>query len=274
MSSRLLLNFPPVINPVSFSAEFVNGNPNALLFQPDYSSIGSAAAEALANRKLKKPCVVIYGEAQKDSVMAASFNTRAEQLGVKVVLTKLVTRAKSNEVYSTLVEPVKFDKFRNPIEFKIKKDSIGSVFVASDDELIFTKVISSIDRRGDSVIIVGHDSWIEKPSMDLDKFERLHIMMASPSYTDVQSSEFLNFRKRYVFFAGVLPSPIAKTGFECMMFIGQSLRQWGSGFQDGIKQAGPLTGVLGRVYQSSETQCNKRVPFVVFRGGSLQTLDE
>jgi ABC-type branched-subunit amino acid transport system substrate-binding protein len=262
-----------VINPVSFSNEFVKDNPNAILFQPDYSTIGAAAAEALYYRRLKKPCIVIYGEAEKDSIMAFSFNKRAEELGLKVVLTRQIERTNSALVYSTLVDPTKFDKFRNPIEFKLKKDSISSVFVASDDELIFTKVISSIDRRGDQVIIVGHDTWIEKPSMDLDKFERLQIMMSAPAYSEVLSSEFLTFRKRYAESTGTVPSPNSKTGFECMMFIGQSLQQWGSGFIEGLTNNDSQKGALGRTYQLSESRCNKKVPFVTFRDGVLQLLE-
>lgn len=269
-----LLNSVPVVNPVSFSNEFVKDNPNAILFQPDYSTIGIAAAEALYNRKLKKPCIVIYGETEKDSAMAFSFIKRAEELELKVALTKFIDRANSALVYSTLVDPTKFDKFRNPIEFKLKKDSISSIFVASDDELIFTKVISSVDRRGDNVIIIGHDTWIEKPSMDLDKFERLNIMMSAPAYNEVLSSEFLSFRKRYAESTGTVPSPNSKTGFECMMFIGQSLQQWGSGFIEGLTENDAWKGVLGRTYQLSESRCNKAVPFVIFRNGVLQMLEE
>lgn len=266
-------NFVPLVNPVSLSSEFVRGNPNAILFQPDYATIGISAAEALYNKKLPKPCIVLYGEAEKDSIMAFAFNKRAEELGVKVALTRQIERANSALVYNTLVDPTKFDKFRNPIEFKLKKDSISSIFVASDDELIFTKVISSVDRRGDNVLILGHDTWLEKPSMDFDKFERLQIMMSAPAYTEVQSLEFLRFRKSYAEFAGTIPSPISKIGFECMMFIGQSLQQWGSGFIEGITTGNSQKGVLGRAYQLSESRCNKIVPFVTFRDGVLQLVE-
>lgn len=267
-------NYVPMINPVSFSNEFVKDNSNAILFQPDFSTIGSSAAEALHNRKLKKPCIVIYGEAEKDSIMAFSFNKRAEELGVKVVLTRQITREHSAQVYNTLVDPTKFDKFRNPIEFKLKKDSISSIFVASDDELIFTKVISSVDRRGDSIIIVGHDTWIEKPSMDLDKFERLHIMMSAPGYSEVLNSEYLNFRKAFAEVTGTVPTAYSKIGFECMMFIGRSLQQWGSGFIEGLTRSDTQNGVLGRTYKLSETRCNKSVPFAIFKDGVLQSLYE
>jgi tetratricopeptide (TPR) repeat protein len=264
----------PMVNPISSNADYVVDNPNALLLQPDFARLGAASAEALAKRKIKRPCVVVYGESPKDTTMAFSFLRRAEELGIKVAFTKEIEKESSSEVYSILANATKFDKYRNPIEFTLKRDSIGSVFVASDDELIFTKVISSIDRRADSVIIVGQDTWIDKPSMDLDKFERLHIMMTSPGYTDVFSGAYQNFRRRYAGAYGVMPSPLTKVGFECMMMIGKGLKEYGSGFISGFQTAGEVPGALGRVYRYEESQCNKEVPFVIFENGELRRLDD
>lgn len=264
----------PVINPVSQSVDFIGDNIRAMLYQPDYATVGARAAEVLASRKFTKPCIVIVGESKKDSIMAAAFNKRAAEVGVRVVLTRYVTKANSADVYATLVDPTKFDKFRNPIEFKLKKDSISSIFVASDEELIFTKVISSVDRRGDNVVIVGHESWIDKPSMDLDKFERLGIVMAAPLYVDVRQTSFTHFRKRFAEYSGINPSTITRTGFECMMFVGNGLKQWGTGFLEGLQKPDPINGALGRTYQLSANQCNKVVPFVVFEDGELKRIPE
>lgn len=261
-----------LVNPISNSADYVRDNPNAILLQPDFSMLGLASAEALASRKINKPTVVLYGEAAKDSIMAFSFLKRAEELNLKIVLFRKIFKATSEEVYTILVNPTKYDRFRNPIEFKLKKDSIGSIFVASDDELIFTKVISSIDRRADSVIIVGQDSWIDKPSMDFDKFERMHIMMSSPTFTDVFSKEYQQFRKRYATRYGVMPTTLSKTGFESLMFLGQSLKVHGNGFVNALNATGDIPGALGKTYRFEGSQWNRKVPFVIFEDGALRAL--
>ena len=167
----------------------------------------------------------------------------------------------------------KYDRFKNPVEFTLKSDSIGSVFVASDDELIFTKVISSIDRRADSVIIVGHHSWIDKPSMDFDKFERLHIMMAAPGFTQVFNPEFQTFRTRYAKVFGVMPSAFSEVGFECMMMVGKGLKEHGSELISGLQQVQAIQGVLGRKYRYADRQSNSVVPFIIFENGELRVLD-
>jgi ABC-type branched-subunit amino acid transport system substrate-binding protein len=262
-----------LVNPISNSADYVRDNPNAILLQPDFYTIGLASAEALAARKINKPTVVFYGDAVKDSIMAFSFLKRAQELNLTIALFKKISKINSEDVYSILVNPTKYDRFRNPIEFKLKKDSIGSIFVASDDELIFTKVISSIDRRADSVIIVGQDSWIDKPSMDYDKFERMHIMMSSPSFTDVFSPEYQQFRKRYAARFGVMPTPLSKIGFESFMFLCQSLKVHGNGFVQALGQSGDTPASLGKTYRFEGGQCNRKVPFVIFEDGELRALD-
>lgn len=267
-------NQVPMVNPISNNPTYLFNNPNSLLVQPDFETIGRASAEALAKRKIKKPCVVFFGDNRKDSVMAAAFLKRAEELNIRIAIVQGIAKGNSTEVYSTLVTPTKFDKFRNPIEFELKKDSIGSVFVASDDELIFTKVISSIDRRADSVIIVGQDTWIDKPSMDLDKFERLHIMMSSPSYTDIFSFEYKQFQKPYASRFGVLPTSFAKIGFECMMFIGKALSQYGTEFISELQKSPEIIGSFQRTYRFQDAQCNKDVPFVHFENGELRLLKD
>jgi hypothetical protein len=97
--------------------------------------------------------------------------------------------------------------------------------------------------------------------------------MSAPAYNEVLSSEFLSFRKSYARYTGTVPSANSKTGFECMMFIGQNLQQWGSGFIEGLTEDDTLKGVLGRTYQLSESRSNKTVPFVVFKDGVLQVLE-
>jgi ABC-type branched-subunit amino acid transport system substrate-binding protein len=266
-------NNVPVINPISNSFEFIRDNPNALLLQPDYRILGEASAESLSKRKLKRPCVVLYGDTPKDSILAASFLKRAKELEMNIAFTRYVTRTNSSDVWTTLVTPTKYDKFKNPIEFQLKRDSIGSIFVASDNELIFTKVISSVDRRADSVIVVGMDTWLEKPGMDFDKFERLHIMMSSPEYSDVHSEEFRNFRNKYISKYGVIPSSFAKNGFESMMLIGLALKEHGVNFISKLQQQPSVWGILKRTYNFQDSQCNKKVPFVIFEYGELRLID-
>jgi hypothetical protein len=69
-----------------------------------------------------------------------------------------------------------------------------------------------------------------------------------------------------------MPSTFAKTGFEFMMLIGTSLKEYGSEFISGLQKSNTISGALGKTYRFQEAQCNKEVPFVIFQYGELQML--
>ena len=158
-----------MINPVSNNAEYIGQNPYAMLFQPSLETLGARSADMLAARGKKKNCMVLYGDSQKDSVMAANFSRRAQELGLQVVWSEQFKKETAERIIAILAKPTEFDEFKNPKQFTMKLDSIGSVYVASDNPLIYTKVISSIESRGDSVLIIGSESWLDNPSVDLRK---------------------------------------------------------------------------------------------------------
>lgn len=265
-----------MINPVSNNSEYVGANPYAMLFQPSLESLGARSAELLAARTKNKKCMIFYGNTPKDSIMAASFHRRALESGIQVVWSEKFRKETAERILSILAKPTEFDEHRNPIEFSLKKDSIGSVYVASDDPLIYTKVISSVEARGDSVLIVGAESWLDNTSVDLGKYEKLHIMFAAPNYTPYTDPVFLNFRRAYIRSHGSYPPEYmnyTKIGFEFMIIIGRAMKMHGVFFQDALYRQGVIPGYLTRRFQFSATRDNIGFPFVYFRNGDLTPVE-
>jgi hypothetical protein len=261
-----------MINPVSNNSEFIGANPYGMLFQPSLETMGSRSAELLASRTRNKNCMILYGDSPKDSVMAANFHQRAKDLGLNVVWSEKFKRETAERILAILARPTEYDEFKNPIQFTMKLDSIGSIFVASDNPLIYTKVISSVEARGDSVLVVGSESWLDNPSVDLAKYEKLHIMFAAPNYTPYADPAFLNFRKAFIRSHGFFPPEYmnyTKVGFEFMMVIGRALKTHGVYFQEGLMKAGPIPGYLTRKFHFSAARDNLGFPFVYFHQGDL-----
>lgn len=261
-----------MINPVSNNSEFIGANPYGMLFQPSLETLGAKSAELLAARTRNKNCMILYGDAPKDSVMAVNFHQRAKDLGLNVVWSEKFKRETAERILAILARPTEYDEFKNPIQFTMKLDSIGSIFVASDNPLIYTKVISSVEARGDSVLVVGSESWLDNPSVDLGKYEKLNIMFAAPNYTPYADPSFLNFRKAYIRSHGAFPPEYmnyTKVGFEFMMIIGRALKTHGVYFQEGLMKAGPVPGYLTRKFHFSAARDNAGFPFVYFHQGDL-----
>src|SRR6185369_3841174 len=176
----------------------------------------------------------------------------------------------ASRIISILASPVEFDKNKNPIQFTVKVDSIGSIFVASDDPLIYTKIISSVETRRDSVVIVGSENWLDNPSIDLTKFERLHVMLTAPNYTPLRQQAFIDFRKKYINSHGMFPAEYmnyTRLGYDFMNIIGQALKKYGVYFQEGLMRDGLLSGCLSRGYKLSPLRDNQEFTFIYFKQG-------
>ncbi len=262
-----------VVNPLSFNRDFVGQNPFAFLFQPSHATVGEKSAALLAGKQGNKNCFVFYDENPKDSIMAFSFMRAATKLGIKISYAEEVRDETSANILATLATPTEFDEWKNPKQFKLKLDSIGSIFVASDDPLIYTKVINSVESRGDSILVIGQEDWLEDSSIDLSKFEKIKVELASPNFTPVEGKPYIQFRKKYLQKHGVLPSSYAQKGYEFLMVIGHALRAHGVYFQEGLMKD-RVPGALTLGYQMLPTHDNGVLPFISFKGGRLELSDK
>ena len=268
------------MNPIGYSPEFMKDNPLSLLVQPSYETIGRQSARWIHEHLGDRPTMVFYGESVRDSLMKSGFSTEAASLGLKIAHTQKVMKGGYERILTTLVKATEYDKFKNPIDFTMKRDSIHSIFVASDNELIFTKVISAVETRNDSIIIVGQETWLDKPQLDFSKFERLHIMLAAPSYADLFGTEYLRFRKAYLSRFGSMPATAQKAGYESyaksgyvfVINLGRAFAQHGRDFFSQLSVSGVETSSsLSPGWSWQGHADNQLVPFIYFRHGQLTT---
>ena len=262
-----------VVNPLSNNSDFVKNNPYGFLFQPSHETIGRHAAELAAAKAKKKNCFVYYGDSPKDSVMAANFVARAQELNIQVLFSQRVSNENSATILSKLATATEFDEWKNPLQFTIKKDSIGCIFVASSNELIYSKVINSVESRKDSVLLIGHESWLEDGSVDFTKFDRINIALASPNFKSLTNPALFDFRKRYMNRHGVLPSEYAAAGYEFIMVMGQMMNRYGVNFLLTTRASNYVPGTLGAGLSISEQNDNQIVPFIALKGGQLVRLN-
>lgn len=258
-----------VVNPLSNSSELVKNNSNSFLFQPSYETIGKSSAEIAANYSKKKNCFVYYGDTQKDSVMAANFISRAKELDIKVLYAQRVSSENSGIILSRLATATEYDEFKNPLQFSLVKDSIGSIFVASSNELIYSKVINSVETRRDSILVIGQESWLDDSSVDYAKFERIKIALAAPNFKSLENTAFHDFRKRYINRHGMLPTDYAAVGYEFIMVTGQMMNRYGINFLQTMPDGNFVPGTLSNGLSLSLQRDNALVPFITLKKGQM-----
>ncbi|MCE7862623.1 MAG: amino acid ABC transporter substrate-binding protein [Bacteroidetes bacterium CHB5] len=261
-----------LVNPASNTIDFAP-HPFSFLFQPSHETLGIRSAEWVAEHVRRKNCLVYYGETVKDSVMAFAFIKRALELGVKVVYAEEVHKENSAGILTNLVSATEFDEWKNPLQFKLKKDSLGSIFVASDNELIYSKVINGVETRKDSIVVIGQENWLTDTSIDYAKFERTQVSLAAPNFHALNSPAYSQFRKKFIQKHGFLPGEYATLGYEVTMMLGQFFSKYGARFLEVLPPGEVLPGHLGLGYQVQPGRDNGQVPFVGFRDGTISILN-
>ena len=256
-----------VVNPISNNSDLIGDSPYAYLFQPSSETLGKKAAEFIAAQRRKKIAMVISGMSKKDSVLAASFTEKANELGIQIVANRSFQREDAAEIMNMLATATEYDEFKFPSEFTLKKDSIGSIFVTSDDPLIYTKIISAIETRGDSILVVGSENWIDDTAVAFEKYQTLGVAFTAPNFVSVVSPQRARFISRYLGKYGKVPSKLSQLGYEMMLFYGNQLKKNGVYFQDGLNNAEFIPGYLFHGFNFQFSRDNHHVPFVRFRNG-------
>lgn len=271
------LNKINAFNPLSNDSEMIRENPYGFLFQPSYEVLGQKTAQYLImdSAQSKKKCIVFYGSNVRDSVLAWNFITKAEEAGIKIILKQEVFREESNKITEVLATPTEFDEWKAPIQFTIPKDSIGAIFVASDDPVIYTKVVSGVETRKDNTLILGSEAWLESGSIDLAKFQRMNFVLYAPNFVAITNPCYKSFNQKFIKKHGRTPNSLssnyAKTGYELMMVLGTALKKYGVYVQEGFSHE-VQSGYLTEGFDFRFTNYNQTVPFVKFRDGDLEVI--
>lgn len=263
-----------LFNPISTNYELIKNNAYGFLFQPSNETIGSQSAEYVAATKRNKKCIVFYGDSKRDSTMAANFVLKAQSSGLKILRSERVTKETSRKILEILATPTEFDEWKYPKQFTLPKDSVGSVFVASDDALIYSKVISSVETRKDSVTIIGSENWLDQSAVDYSKYESLKIKLFAPNFSADSNPAYLAFQRKFTREHGRNSSAssytnYAKLGYDFMLFAGNTLKKHGVYFQDAISKSRQVPGYLTGGYDFTLSRSNQYVPFIEFKNGKL-----
>jgi tetratricopeptide (TPR) repeat protein len=261
------------IHPFSNNTDLIGTNPYAYLFQPSSETLGSESAEFVATHTKDKVCMVIYGPGKKDSVQAANFIAQAQKNGVRIALAQKVN-SRETKITEILATPTEFDEFKYPKEFTLKKDSISSIYVASDDPLIYTKVVGAVEMRGDSIMIVGSENWMDDNAIDLEKYQTLGIVLTSPNYMASNKPHYKEFERKFLKKHGRTATNVARMGYEFMMLMGNQLKTHGVYFQDGLSKSGIIPGYLTEGFDFQINRDNNLVPFITFKRGALTLIEK
>lgn len=282
------------VNPLSSNSAVIGTNPYAFLFKTSVESQGRIAANFASKQYGQRDhdVFIFYGTRKEDSIFAYQYRKTIEADSFHVAwMRKLTTPEEAKDVLDqltrvakdTATEWVKGQVYvANPDKVKvgdedvllIPKDSIGHIVLASNDNLTVSSIISAVETRRDSIPLIGFDDWMDYKQISLDQFARLNIVMLGNNYFDYTKPKVREFKKEYQERYNALPSYFSYVGYECLMFYGKMLHEYGNQFQFGLYGQGFQPGEFFYGFDYSNANDNQALPIIQLEGSDLKILNK
>ncbi len=283
IAKREKINF---LNPTSSNAAICNDSPYAFLSRATATQLAKAAAGYMKSQAISKNVFIYYGTSEIDSISAFVYKNELEQDSFKIKSIKKIGVDNRRDVYDGLTDSKKIvdrRRTRRMTEEQIKNayhlptidsllvplDSIGHIFIASSDPTISTETMSAIISRGDSIKIMGVGNWFESSNAGLGIMERLGVTLAISGVDDVSTHEYKQLTSRYIKEHKTQPSKYFFRGYFGMKAITESLKEYGTYFQNGYHQ----NGNFSPMYNYKDTNSNASIKIVKLVDNNIQILD-
>lgn len=282
-----------MINPISSNSDIVYNNPYAFLLMPTNEDMGIAAANSLRDSVMNRNAMIFYGNNTKDSTLAFSYKKVAEENGFKIIKAYAINSKESRKIIDILTNSF---KLKGSLEYAeqwvldsiaveksiypkatlrvseedylvIQPDSIGHIFLASDNASIAASTITALETRGDNIKLIGKDTWIFSESISLEGIDKLDVHLISPNFLSYSQDKYLAFRKNYELAFNALPSlpRYAVYGHDALMVMGQLMHQYGNHFQQKITPNDVIYNTVLPSYSFYKSQSNTNITFSTFK---------
>ena len=164
--------------------------------------------------------MILYGGTRGDSIKAYTFKHLIEQDSFQVVYMERIVKDTSQQVLNYFretmevdIEMVDMDSLseedieRGKVDVPVlERDSIGSVYVASESKLLASSVVSAMEAREDTIQIVGSAKWLEYRFVDYEAYERLGIVLTASNPIKMDAEIRNSLSQAYISRYGTPPS--------------------------------------------------------------------
>lgn len=288
-----------MFNPLSSNSDLIENNPFCFLLKPTYENMAYAAADFIKNDHRNKNAMIFYEDDPRDSLMAFTYKASIEEDSFNVVLTQKITGLDTISVYNTLTRKFRFDELDlseedslsmverydlydyfdrlsrassydelrsiRPLElFVIPPDSIGHIFVATNQEVIAASSISGMETRGDSITLIGYEDWLDYKSLSLNQMELLDVKFIAPGYISNSNPHLQDVYQKILHTINKSPNKYHYLGYELINFVGEMLYQHGIYFQVGLYDQEVYPGILYQGFDYSRGNDNQLIPIIEF----------
>lgn len=256
---------------------------SSLVYQYPYLFLSRAGGEQLAKEigevgRLSpgaKTALIYYGTSISDSAAAFTYKQQLESDSIQVIEVKKIGKENRREIYDQLTASTKVvdrskvshmtkDQLKNTLglpmrdSLLIAPDSIGQIFIASNDYSLATEAMSAIISRGDTVQIYGVGNWFEAGNANFSIMEGLGVTLAISAVDDVATDFYKKLTNRYMLKFHKKPGKYFFRGYFGMKALAESLKNYGTYFMNGYR----IHGNFDPIFDFSGSNSNGAVKVI------------
>ena len=277
-----------MVNPLSNNSEIIGNNPFAFLFMPSNEVIAEKSAEFISDQVENRNTFIFHGQNDRDSALAYAYKNEIERNDFNVCLIESIAKEDGKKILDILTNTISIefdasefdsvivdDRVEGNLRITekdylvIQPDSIGHVYVASNDPALVANAITGLETRGDTIALLGSERWLDQRVISIGGLDRLNTYLAAPGFFEKSNPKLESLNTLYMESFNSYPSRYFYTGYEVMMTMGKMLGKLGNLYQfdPGINEFIPGELFTGTLFGSEN--CNQVVPIIQFNRSEL-----
>ncbi len=151
------------------------------------------------------------------------------------------------------------------MKFKVRRDTAGSILIATRSNTIANNIISAVATREDSTGLYGYGNWFEFKVATYHLLEQVRAKVVLPDFLDKTSDRYRELENRFMLSYSAIPSEYHFHGYEFGRFIGKMLHENGKYFQNGFYDSGLIPGYLSAGFDFRGANDNQIAPIVTIQ---------
>lgn len=270
------------VSPVSTNSSLIEHNPYGFLIRTGSQSMGKRIADFTKARLDTGAFAIYYGPRVTDSLVASNYEVQMKADSFYLTLKQRAETSTARKIFDSLTsskevvdtaalelilrENGKMPRFLPMTDsLYIKRDSLGHIFIASDNKAISSEVMAAVTYRGDTTQLIGVGNWFSTPNASLEQMDKLGVWLAMQDYENMLSPENIALSERYRNKYHQKPGKYFFFGYYSMKFLGESLLKYGVYFQNGYRSQGSFDPL----FEFSDSQDNQRLNVYKIENGKI-----
>lgn len=256
-----------MFNPLSSNPLAIGENPFSYLIRPSIITEAKVAANFALEELEAKKALVITGT--QDSLRLRSFVESFQQdtsYKLEIIRKTNFNRESMDELVDTLKA---LDSLNT-----INENENSVIYVASDDQLLISNVVSAVVMANIDVPVIGNEEWLNISAVSYEQLDELNVYLLNPGYINFENEKLRAFEQRYRQDKYSIPTKYVLAGYDMMYYIGQMLNRHGIYFQEFFNEPQHVNSLFYSGYNYFKANDNQKIPIIKFENTDIVVVNE